>query len=497
MFRQSGLVHGNVSLRNVAGVPLSEETITGSSRYWALSDLSCATRQTEGGSFMAPVPLKGSVQFSTSAFPPEMFVKLSPGELKMYNYYWEAAEAKHEGAIDKAVIRPRLNAITGDIYVLRCYFAGSDTTLPPLPYKLLPTQEAGDIWSFGRFLFTLCSSGHPLFPTNLRTGQLLEYDQVACWDRDRRERIIYGYVEDPLAQDILLHLLSSHEERAALNMETILKHPFFVTGVKSDDKSVRRLVDQRVSDSVACKRSFERAVLMRSEDEWLKSRSEALSFWDLDFQMRMHLAPSEFVVREYSAGHRVGMIPYSIIVLPYKLVRNKAGKLTPSTKSDVELAEKMGAHLIALSKACRFALRMEDVVCQAAGSSQKWSLSEISDSMDLPSNHFQDLMSQLTSLASEKVVTFRDSPLEIARSLVRERVNELQLLFQASDRAFLYLVDEYEGVPIAGSIGGMTYPIEVSNKVTEMVGRGLPFMHLYAIRKRSCWRYVWSRQAYF
>ena len=40
-----GLVHGNVSLQNVAGVPVSEESTSDSARYWALSDLSCASRQ--------------------------------------------------------------------------------------------------------------------------------------------------------------------------------------------------------------------------------------------------------------------------------------------------------------------------------------------------------------------------------------------------------------------------------------------------------------------
>lgn len=437
---------------------------------------------------MAPISLKGSAQFSTSAFPPEMFVKLTSGELKMYNAYWEAVESMHGGAaIDKAIIEPRLDSSTGNVYVLRCYFADSGAKLPPLPYKLIPTQEAADVWSFGRFLFTLCSSGHPLFPTNLRTGQLLEYDQVASWDREKRERAIYTHVDDPLAQDILLHLLSSHEERASLRMETILQHPFFtngVTNIQSADKIIRRLADQRASDSVACKRAHERTVLMRAEDEWLESRSEAVSFWDLDFQMRMYLAPSEFAMREFSAGHRVGMIPYSLVILPYKLVRNKAGKLTPSTKEDVELAEKMGTRLIALSKACHFTLRMEKVIRQAADSSRKWSTSEISASMDL-SDHFLELENKLATLASEKVEIFRDSPILIARSMIQERITELQALFKDSSKAYLYLVDEYDGVPVIGNVGGIAYPIEVTKKVSEVVGMGLPLMYLCMLYARG------------
>lgn len=482
-------MHGNVSLRNIAAVPLPEDDTSETNQYWALSDLSFATKQTEEGSFMAPISLKGSPQFSTSAFPPEMFVRLTPGELKMYNDYWEAVEkANDEGEIDKSIIRPCFDEKTGDVYVLRCYLADSNTNLPALPYKLLPPQEAADVWSFGQFLFTLCSSGHPLFPANLRTGQLLEYDEVASWDREKRERLVYTNVDDPLAQDILLHLLSSHEERASLRMETILKHPFFTNGIEnipSADKIIRRLVDQRMSDSVACRRSFERAVLMRSEDEWLKSRSENVSFWDLDFQMRMHLAPSEFMTREFSSGQRVATIPYSVIVLPYKLGRNKAGKLTPTTKTDVELAEKMGIQLIALSKACHFTLRMEQVINELQDPSHKWSTSEITIAMDLPADHFKEFESQLATLASEKVEAFRESPLLIARSLVQDRINDLLSLFERADKAYVYLVDEYEVAPVIGSAGGIAYPIEVTKKVAEVVAKGLPFMFLCMLYARG------------
>ena len=442
----SGLVHGNVSLRSVAGVPLPEEST--SKRYWALSDLSCATRQTSQVSYMAPISRKGFMDFSTSAFPPEMFVKLTPGELKMYNAHWEAVESSQDVVIDKSVVAPCLDEITGDAYVLRCHFDLSEdkyggNKLPPLPYKLLPTQEAADFWSFGRFLFILCSSGHPLFPTNLRTGHLLQYNQAATWNPVKREEMIYRHVEDGLAQDLLLRLLSSHEERATLSMEKILSHPFF-TGQDSPD--VRRLVEQRSTDSVVRARAFNNKVLMRFNEEWLKARSKTILCWDLDFQMRLRLAPSDFIKRELSGGHQVSSIPYSIIVLPYKLARNKAGKMTPSTKGDVELAELMGLHLIALSKACHYACRMEDVIL-GSDSPYKWSLSELCSAMNLPSDAFSEIQRELIVLASDRVEMFRENPLLVARRLVQERITELQCLFEDSGEAFLYLVDEYSGVP--------------------------------------------------
>jgi hypothetical protein len=437
---------------------------------------------------MAPIPFKGSVQFSTGAFPPEMFVKLTPGELKMYNEYWEAVEARHQITMDKAVVGPRLCAVTGNAYVLRCYFSHADhAKLPSLPYKLLPTQEAADIWSFGRFLFILCSAGHPLFSTNLRTGHLLDYDQVATWDQEKRVRLIYEHVDEPLAQDVLLRILSSHDERAALTMESILGHPFFTAKRDSPpEKIVRKLVDQCRTDSVARKRAFVKQIEMRSEEEWLKVRTTTLLSWDLDLQMRMHLAPSEFVKRELAGGYRAATMPYSIIVLPYKLARNKAGKLTPSTKSEIEMAELMGIQLISLSKACRFARRMEKVIRQSDDPSRKWSLTEIVDSLASEEDDFQELISELITFAnSDAVMVVRDSPLLIFWRLVQERIKELQCLFEDTGRAFLYLVDEYEGVPIVSTSGTIAYPIEVTEKVTEMVARGLPFMHLCMLYARG------------
>lgn len=177
-------------------------------------------------------------------------------------------------------------------------------------------------------------------------------------------------------------------------------------------------------------------------------------------------------------------IPFSIIVLPYKLVRNRAGKLTPSTKSDVELAERMGAQLLALSKACRFASCLEGVVRQAEPS-HSWSLSEITGSTMLAKEDFKELNYEMVTLASDKVEVFRDDPLSVTRRIVQERISELQCFFEDAGRAFLYFVDEYDGVPIIGKTGPLMYPLEVTEKVTELVGRALPFMYLCTLYTRG------------
>ena len=79
----------------------------------------------------------------------------------------------------------------------------------------------------------------------------------------------------------------------------------------------------------------------------------------------------------------------------------------PSTKSEIELVERMGVQLISLSKACCCAHQMEEVVHQADDPSCKWSLSQVIDLIAL--DDFQDLISKLVAFASDSVVVFREA----------------------------------------------------------------------------------------
>ena len=76
-------------------------------------------------------------------------------------------------------------------------------------------------------------------------------------------------------------------------------------------------------------------------------------------------------------------IPFDIIILPYKLARGKSGRLIPSTKKDVERAEKMGIQLVALIKACLFASRMESVVEDPKYNNKTWSSTNLLVAMHL------------------------------------------------------------------------------------------------------------------
>ena len=274
---EKGLVHGNVSVHNITSVisPVEDEDEKG---YWTLAELS-STCQQSSDSFMAGIDASGVANFSTGTFPPELFTKLTPGELGIYNHYWNTVQSDYNISIDNAVVSPQIDPTTGESYVLKCYFMGDNKhDLPPLPYLLVPVRESADIWSFGRVLFMLCSFGHPLFSTNIKTGHVLAHYLVANWDHDQARALVYKNVNDPLAQDLLLHLLTTYEDRSALQMDTILSHPFF--SQQADDANVekilKQIVEQRSSESRMYIRLQGVKSIQQAGEQWLTSRTKSI-----------------------------------------------------------------------------------------------------------------------------------------------------------------------------------------------------------------------------
>jgi hypothetical protein len=475
-------------MQNVAFVPPNDDS--DGAGNWVLTDLSSTCLQASNDTYLAGIASNGSANFSTGTFPPELFAKLNPGELKMYNDYWEFVKSRFGVEIDPNVITSQTNPKTGETYVLKCYYVTDDEKdakkLPPLPYKPVRARETLDLWSFGQVLFTMCSSGHPLFPMNVKTGHLLAFDQVANWSDAIAKDLIYQHIDDPLAQDLLFHIMTGFDERASLQVETLLSHPFFSSSDKDDQlaKMTQRMIDQRSTETRMYKRNREAERKQQAEVEWLTTRSRNLVCWDLDFQMRVYLSPSNLVRKDHPAGVVVPEIPVSILLLPYKLARNKSGKLTPSTKKDVERAERMGIQLLALSRACQFARLMEQVVVESNGNKDhSWSSSEISSAIASSSDAFKDLENAMTALATSEIELFRHNPMHVAIRLVQDRIKELYACFDAESKAFLYLVDEFEGVPIIDS--NSPYPHQVVAKVPQVLQNTLPLMQLCALYARG------------
>ena len=479
---EKGVVHGNVCMRNISKISKDTDDDS-SSRSWALSDLSSAYRLQASPSYLGKLSQNGSSQFSSGLLPPEMFVKLTAEEAVVYKRYWEVVKDLSGSEGDQDVVKPHVNPESGNIYVIRCHYQIDDpekTSLPRLPYKLMPARESADIWNFGQLLFTLCSAGRQLFPTNLLTGHLIDYEEAAEWSHKKVASLIYECIEDTLAQDILLKLLSPYEDRASLSMETVMSHPFF----SRDTQNFTKLIEKRKQECVAHQRWRQKVVSQKGEEEWLKRRTVNVNCWSFDTLKKIQYSTTE--VTRAMVGPRIDNLamPSALIILPYKLsANNKKGRLAPTTKKDVERAERMGTILLALSKACHFVSCVKDTVEKSETS--QWTASKLIEELALPSEQFESLTTDISKLAAEYVEVFRQDPMAVAYKLVVRRILDIQNCFEDAKKAFIYLVDEYNGVPLADR-SHAPYPMEVEGPdVDRLLTKVLPFMHICCLCSRG------------
>jgi hypothetical protein len=492
LFFDTGIIHANVSMNNVVFFPADGNK--SAHGQWLLTNLAYCCRFKDLKAqphYIGKVTVQGFASFSTGALPPEAFCKLSPASLKAYNKYWRAV--KRLGfQVDKAAIEPVVDVETGEAYVMRCYFdpqeltAGDATELPPLPYDRLPASEFIDLWGLGQMLFNLCA-GRPLFPVSIRDGQLLDYAGIFNWNVEMAASLIYTYVVDPLAQDLLLRLLSPSEKRKTLTLDMVVGHPFF----SDDDLTaswVLQIIQKRKQETAARARLLQNKASEVSDQTWLEERTFSINgCFDFDLLSRIHFSPTE-IIRGMMGRKAAISTPCSFVLLPYNLHRNKDSLLTPSTKTDEEMAERFGAELLGLNKACYFANAMKEKIGSSKESNVPiWYSSEVLRVLDLSSEDFGEIQSEMVELAARHVEAFRSNPMAIATKVVQQRVRRVLSCFDDT-KVFLYIVDEFNGVPVVGSSGrsDSPYPIEVSEESREeILQRGIMLMHLCCMYVRG------------
>jgi len=447
---------------------------------WSLNDFSCGARlRNKVPEFLGKIGSQGYPLFSTGTLPPEMFAELSAVELKAYNNYWKAVERTFGISIEKSAIEPAIDSKTGKAYVVRCFFdpsgsSSEECSLPPLPYELVEVCESVDMWAFGQMLFTLCT-GHQVSPTNIRSGQLMDYSAVCRWDVEAAAEIVFEHVSDHLAQDLILRLLSPYSERQTMTMQSIMEHPFFLDPVMSLSLS-KSIAEQRKLDAASHKRRIQNRFEEESEKAWLDSKTVSFHCWDFDVLERIHCSPTEIMKRV--TDRRIDtFFPCSMIVLPYKLSQNKSSVLGWK-------AEQLGASLIGLSKACYFASRVQQAMSTSDQSWHKWAASEILAALDLSSTNFGDLQNEMSDLAAKHIVSFRNDPMKVAIMLVRQRIDRLISTFE-DDKLFLYLIDERTCSPILEGQQSLS-PIEIpKERRDELLQRGVLFTHLSFLYARG------------
>jgi hypothetical protein len=363
--------------------------------------------------------------------------------------------------------------------VLRCHFDPSGKPklkmedIPTLPYPLLQAKECADLWCFGVVLFTLCSGGRQLFTTNIKNGHLHDMSVMFGWNDDAAAAKIYEHVHSEVAQDLLLQLLSPYERRMTLTIRDILDHPFF-TSREANHALVEKIITKHQAAKTAYVRRRDLSFREKSRRDWLKKRTDMVHCWNFDLLRSIHFSPSE-TIRALTGMDNT--LPSSFLILPYLLsAKNKKGKLAPTTKRDVERAERMGVLLLLLSKACHFGACVEGILKSSIGR-QKWDSIALVDSLSFDSNSFEGLKEEFSKIAAEQVEAFRSDPMTAVKTLIGKRYLEIRSFFKDAGKAFLYLVDEYEGIPLVGPSYD-PYPIELSETtVDKILPRVLPFMH--------------------
>ena len=477
LMHEKSVIHRNLSMRCVKMIPFDNE-VQNPQRTWAITNFSGASCNSEA-EFMGAISPDGSAQFQTGLLPPEMFIKISKIEQKIHKAYWEKIENTFNIQIDRMVKEPYVDITTGCSYVVRCHYIVDDheeskitTEFPELPYKLVQARESVDFWCLGILLYTLCSGGRSLFPANLKSGHLLDYRDIVNWSLDSARTTIFENVEDPLAQDLLIALLSPFEDRNNVTMDTVISHPYFAPTMKSPLRD--KIINQRKIECAAHIRNHTKMITAKYEDDWLASRTVNVNCWNFDMLKNIYFSSSE-IVRKL-IGQRNKM-PSSFILLPYKLSsKNKKGKLAPTTKKDVERAEQMGVSLLLLAKTLSFGSCVEEAI-EKSRSGKKWDARSLLESVTFPSNDYEDLKEEFYVVAADIIEAFRADPRSAVTKLVERRYYEIRAIFKDAKKAFLYLVDEHMGVPLVGQAYA-PYPLELPESNTESsLSKILPFMH--------------------
>lgn len=110
-------------------------------------------------------------KFSSSCLPPELIAKLNLSEVAKYNDYWTVKEGDVL-SVEEASLREKVKPmkIGNFFYVIKTFREdGSDEPLPlqpeKLPYELVKSSEAIDVWALGVLLYQMCT-GESLFTAN-------------------------------------------------------------------------------------------------------------------------------------------------------------------------------------------------------------------------------------------------------------------------------------------------------------------------------------------
>jgi len=302
-----------------------------------------------------------SDDFGISNLPPEMITKLDAEGVEKYTSYWSRVSndfnianeltpeqvkesdklktyLEEEGCTfedfwtrvqNNAALWKRIQPrqVGGYYYVVKCFRAGEDGDVhnaEELPYDLVPTSTNLDIWFFGSLMFELIT-GESLLHSNKSRNIVndSDFERLFNWsmtDHTASRRL--SDINNPLGRHLLRSLLTSPNTQRQRNMETILKHQFFLG---DEDISVSKLCMEVVQEEKEEARKYKIEQDLKLRKSTLDKRTENLSLISPETQLRFELSQWKLLMSTYDLNEVT--FPTSCVVLPYELEKNSSGDL--------------------------------------------------------------------------------------------------------------------------------------------------------------------------
>jgi len=478
------VIHGSFGMRQVGRFLDKVEDGTNGISKWGILDLGlCMPFDENQPSYLGMIQSDGTCTFESNAFPPEMFLKLDTHGIAVYENYWNAVMELDNVNVPFSIIKPRVDPMTGDMYVMKCYYE-NNSDLPPLPYTLVRTSKSVDVWSFGVMLYSILTGGETLFRSNVTTGQMLSYYQVANWDKDTAERLIKQCIDDVAAQDLLLHILVPFEERQDLDMGTILSHPYFSMSDGMPQEVIEYLEDMRDEREAESRLRKQKADDDREAQD-MKASTTIVARLSVKSQLRMVNSTSALINKAFGSRDLSNKVPYSYLFLPYKLIPGNNGRLIPTCKQDFQLGEELGKHILDLVKTLGFVSHFNDKYSTESRRQKFLDGTEESKpekitadtlgALNLNPDQYSIIMSRFMSFVIDPEMDFVSDSTDLFKRLIQENTSAIASVYTQAGKAYLYLVDEFMTIPV---IGGKYPHVFKKGHVLDIMYKTFPFMYV-------------------
>jgi hypothetical protein len=493
-FHENGLIHGSFSASHILVFLGYKDGIL--ERTFKLSGLSSAVPLGLGGSAnvkLGAITPGGRCLFDSSKLPPEMFTKLDRSQLEQYNVYWKVVMKLKNVEIPEDLIKPRIDPITHEVYVKKCYCHLDEATmqaLPQLPYDLIDFDKSLDVWAFGILLFQMLS-GDGSFFTSKKTGEITSAEILAKWDIHIAHSFVSQNIADVAAQDLLIHILSPIHIRKFIDLKVILAHPFFSATPLPDEINhlLTNAKDER--DLIAKIRGKQFESDNTPEKEFEPTRLGRIG---LKTQLRLTNSATE-ALRECFDPHGkfTNHAPFTFILLPYQLKRKNGGDYSLGAEIDADLAQRFGRQILELCKILWFAVCYSDKL--KSGSDDLKSIfsnfftsstnedgpvefgKDILEVLRLRGDEYGDVATNFVLAVQELQQAFIDDPLTPVLTLISQCASKIANTFSITNQGCLYLVDEYSCTIAHENAKISQYPHLFRDHIHEIVYKCLPYIH--------------------